>query len=86
MYTVRMDKKGGEGGEEEGRGGRREEEEETENIQRESKEQNKGLKKSEGCKQGCFLSLPREHTTLIMENKLSPSFSDLVKAPCVSGT
>lgn len=45
MYTVRMDKKGGEGGEEEGRGGRRKKEEETENIQRESKEQNKGLKK-----------------------------------------
>lgn len=43
MYTVRMDKKGGEGGEEEGRGGRREEE--TENIQRKSKGQNKGLKK-----------------------------------------
>lgn len=84
MYTVRMDEKEGEGGEGEGKRVRREEE--TENIQKESKGQNKGLKKSEGCKQGCFLSLPREHTTLIMENKLSPSFSDLVKSPCVSGT
>lgn len=43
MYTVRMDEKEGEGREGEGKRVRREEE--TENIQRESKGQNKGLKK-----------------------------------------